>query len=238
LPGYDLPRRQVTGHRVLETPIRTSAMRALGAYLNVFAIESFMDEAAERAGRDPLDFRLDHLGDDRGRRVLRTAAEAAGWGTPLPDGIGRGLGYARYKGRGGYCAVVAEVAAETDIAVRRLTVAVDVGKVVNPDGVVNQMQGGAVQSASWTLRERVRFDRRRVTSVDWERYPILRFSEVPAVDVTIVDSDEEQSLGAGEAAQGPTAAAIANAVAAAVGVRVRDLPLTTEAVVAAIERDG
>jgi nicotinate dehydrogenase subunit B len=134
--------------------------------------------------------------------------------------------------------VVAEVAAETDIAVRRLTVAVDVGKVVNPDGVVNQMQGGAVQSASWTLRERVRFDRRRVTSVDWERYPILRFSEVPAVDVTIVDSDEEQSLGAGEAAQGPTAAAIANAVAAAVGVRVRDLPLTTEAVVAAIERDG
>jgi nicotinate dehydrogenase subunit B len=238
LPGYDLPRRRVTGHRVLETPIRTSAMRALGAYLNVFAIESFMDEAAERAGRDPLDFRLDHLGDDRGRRVLRTAAEAAGWGTPLPDGIGRGLGYARYKGRGGYCAVVAEVAAETDIAVRRLTVAVDVGKVVNPDGVVNQMQGGAVQSASWTLRERVRFDRRRVTSVDWERYPILRFSEVPAVDVTIVDSDEEQSLGAGEAAQGPTAAAIANAVAAAVGVRVRDLPLTTEAVVAAIERDG
>ncbi|HET6530100.1 MAG TPA: molybdopterin cofactor-binding domain-containing protein [Actinoplanes sp.] len=238
LPGYDLPRRRVTGHRLLETPIRTSAMRALGAYLNVFAIESFLDEAAERAGRDPLDFRLDHLADPRGRRVLETAATAAGWGSALPDGLGRGIGYARYKGRGAYCAVVAEVEAESAITVRRLTAAVDVGRVVNPDGVRNQIQGGAVQSASWTLRERVRFDRRRVTSVDWETYPILRFSEAPAVDVSIVDSGAETSLGAGETAQGPTAAAIANAVAAAIGVRVRDLPLTTEAVVAAIERTG
>lgn len=236
LPGYDLPRRRVTGHRLLRTPIRSSAMRALGAYLNVFAIESFLDEAAELAGRDPLDFRLDHLSDPRGRRVLQTAAAAAGWGTPRADGVGLGIGYARYKGRGAFCAVVAEVEAETDIAVRRLTVAVDVGRVVNPDGVRNQIEGGAVQSASWTLCERVRFDRRRVTSVDWESYPILRFAQVPEVGVTIVDSPGEPSLGAGEAAQGPTAAAIANAVAAAVGVRVRDLPLTTEAVVAAIDR--
>jgi CO/xanthine dehydrogenase Mo-binding subunit len=213
-------------------------MRALGAYLNVFAIESFLDEAAELAGRDPLAFRLDHLSDPRGRRVLETAAASAGWGAPTAEGVGRGLGYARYKGRGGFCAVVAEVEAETDIAVRRLTIAVDVGRVVNPDGVRNQIEGGAVQSASWTLRERVRFDRRRVTSVDWETYPILRFSQVPAVDVTIVESAGDPSLGAGEAAQGPTAAAIANAVAAAIGVRVRDLPLTTEAVVAAIDRAG
>lgn len=238
LPGYDFPRRRVTGHRVLQTPIRSSAMRALGAYLNVFAIESFLDEAAELAGRDPLAFRLDHLSDPRGRRVLETAAAKAGWGSPTPEGVGRGIGYARYKGRGGFCAVVAEVEAETDIAVRRLTIAVDVGRVVNPDGVRNQIEGGAVQSASWTLRERVRFDRRRVTSVDWETYPILRFSQVPAVDVTIVESAGDPSLGAGEAAQGPTAAAIANAVAVAIGVRVRDLPLTTEAVVAAIEQAG
>ena len=237
-PGYDLPRRRVTGHRLRETPIRSSAMRALGAYLNVFAIESFLDEAAEHADRDPLEFRLDHLGDPRGRAVLDAAARAAGWGKDLPDGTGRGVGYARYKGRGAYCAVVAEVEAETDIRVRRLVVAVDVGRVINPDGVRNQLQGGAVQSASWTLRERVRFDRRRVTSVDWETYPILRFSEVPAVEVTIVGTDAEKSLGAGEAAQGPTAAAIANAVAAAIGVRVRHLPLTTQAVVEAIEQDG
>ena len=236
LPGYDLPRRRITGHRLLETPIRSSAMRALGAYLNVFAIESFLDEAAELAGRDPLDFRLDHLSDPRGRRVLKTAAAAAGWGSPRGEGVGLGIGYARYKGRGGFCAVVAEVEAETGIAVRRLWIAVDVGRVVNPDGVRNQIEGGAVQSASWTLRERVRFDRRRITSIDWETYPMLRFSEVPRVDVSIVERPGDESLGAGEAAQGPTAAAIANAVAAAIGVRVRHLPLTGEAVVAAIEQ--
>ena len=236
LPGYDVPRRRVTGHRLIASPIRSSAMRSLGAYLNVFAIESVMDEAAELAARDPLQFRLDHLSDERGRRVLQTAAEAAGWGRErLPEGVGLGLGYARYKGRGGYCAVVAEVEAETEIRVRRLTIAVDVGRVVNPDGVRNQIEGGAVQSASWTLVERVRFDRRRITSDTWETYPILRFSQVPAVEVTIVDSGDEKSVGAGEAAQGPTAAAIGNAVAAAIGVRVRDLPLTTDAVVAAIE---
>ena len=238
LPGYDLPRRRVTGHRVLESPIRSSAMRALGAYLNVFAIESFMDEAAMLVGRDPLAFRLDHLSDPRGRRVLAAAASAAGWGEPLPDGTGRGIGYARYKGRGAYCAVVAEVLAETEISVRRLTIAVDVGRVVNPDGLRNQIEGGAVQSASWTLTERVRFDRRHVTSDTWETYPILRFSQTPEVAVTIVDTGEAAWVGAGEAAQGPTAAAIGNALAAAVGVRVRDLPLTTEAVVAAIERAG
>jgi CO/xanthine dehydrogenase Mo-binding subunit len=130
---------------------------------------------------------------------------------------------------------VAEVEAETDIRVRRLTVAVDVGRVVNPDGVRNQIEGGAVQAASWTLTERVRFNRRRVTSDTWESYPILRFSQTPDVSVTIVDSGDEKSVGAGEAAQGPTGAAIANAVAATIGVRVRNLPLTTEAVVAAIE---
>jgi CO/xanthine dehydrogenase Mo-binding subunit len=238
LPGYELPHRRVTAHRLLSTPIRSSAMRALGAHLNVFAIESFMDELAAAAGRDPLEFRLAHLSDPRGRRVLAAAAEAAGWGRELPDSVGLGLGYARYKGRGAYCAVVAEVEAEAEVRVRHLWVAVDVGQIVNPDGVRNQIEGGAVQSASWTLVERVRFDRRQITSDTWETYPILRFSQVPAVEVAIVDAGGEKSLGAGEAAQGPTAAAIGNAVASAVGVRVRDLPLTTEAVVGAIEQQG
>jgi CO/xanthine dehydrogenase Mo-binding subunit len=238
LPGYDLPRRRITGHRLLESPIRSSAMRALGAFLNVFAIECFMDEAAQLAGRDPLEFRLAHLSDPRGRRVLTTAAEAAGWGRPQPEGVGLGIGYARYKGRGGYCAVVAEVEAESEVRLRRLAIAVDVGQVVNPDGVRNQIEGGAIQSASWTLLERVRFDRRRVTSDTWETYPILRFSQIPRVDVTVLDGGGEKSVGAGEAAQGPTAAAIGNGLAAALGVRVRDLPLTKEAVIAAIEREN
>jgi CO/xanthine dehydrogenase Mo-binding subunit len=235
MPIYDVPHRRITGHRLLDTPIRSSALRALGAFMNVFAIESFMDELAQSAGADPLAYRLAHLGDVRGRRVLRTAADAAGWGTPVPEGVGRGIGFARYKGRGAYCAVVAEVAAEDEIRVRRLTVAVDVGQVVNPDGVRNQIEGGATQAASWTLKERVRFDRRRITSTDWESYPILRFAEAPEISVELVEDPGLPSVGAGEAAQGPTAAAIANAVAAAVGVRVRDLPLTREAVVEAIE---
>ncbi|GAB2850372.1 molybdopterin-dependent oxidoreductase [Actinoallomurus bryophytorum] len=238
VPIYDLPHRRITAHRVLETPIRSSAVRSLGAFMNVFAIESFMDELALSAGIDPLAYRLTHLGDARGRKVLETAAKAAAWGTPVAEGTGRGIGFARYKDKGAYCAVIADVEAEHDVRVRRLTIAVDVGLVVNPDGVRNQIEGGATQATSWTLKERVRFDRRRITSDTWETYPILRFSEAPEIAVELVENPDLPSLGAGEAAQGPTAAAIANAVTIAVGVRVRDLPLTTDAIVAAIESAG
>jgi nicotinate dehydrogenase subunit B len=234
VPVYDVGSRCIRGHRVESASIRSSALRALGAHMNVFSIESFVDELAGAAERDPLEYRMAHLSDDRARAVLTTAATAAGWGEPLPEGRGRGIGVARYKGRGAYCAVVAEVEAEHDIRVRRLTIAVDVGRVVNPDGVRLQIEGGAIQATSWTLKEQVRFDRRRITSEDWETYPILRFSEVPEVEVHLVDRPDLPSAGAGEAAQGPTAGAIANAVAAAIGVRVRDLPLTPEAVTAAI----
>jgi len=233
-PIYTVGPRRVVGHRLSETPFRSSAMRALGAYLNVFAIESFMDELAVAAGADPVRFRLDHLDDPRAARVVETAARVAGWQQPLPDDTGRGLGFARYKGTGAWCAVVAEVEAASDVRVRALTVVADLGTVVNPDGARSQLEGGAIQATSWTVRERVRFDRRRITSDDWEQYPILRFTETPRVEVHLVDSDEP-SVGAGEAAQGPTAAAIANAVHDALGVRVRDLPLDGAAVIRAIE---
>ncbi|MFD1496865.1 molybdopterin cofactor-binding domain-containing protein [Streptosporangium lutulentum] len=239
VPLYVIPRRAIRAHRVLTTPIRTSALRTLGAYLNVFAIESFIDELAAAAGRDALEYRLAHLTDPRAREVVERAALAAGWpgrpGPPGEDGVACGIGFARYKDSGAYCAVVAEVEAVRDVRVRRLTIAVDVGRVVNPDGVANQIEGGAVQSVSWTLKERVRFDRTRITSDDWESYPILRFTEVPEVVVEVIDRPDEPSVGAGEAAQGPTAAAVGNAVAAAVGVRVRDLPITAERIVAAMD---
>jgi CO/xanthine dehydrogenase Mo-binding subunit len=235
VPIYSFPRRAIRSHRLTATALRTSAMRSLGAYGNVFAIESFMDELALATGQDPLDFRLAHLSDERGRAVLEAAVERSGYRSRDRDGdTGMGLGFARYKDRGAWCAVVAEVSAVASVDVRRLWVAVDVGRVVNPDGVRNQIEGGAVQSTSWTLVERVRFDRTRVTSDTWETYPILRFSHTPRVEVTVLDRPDEPSLGAGEAAQGPTAAAIANAVADAIGVRVRHLPLTADAVVAAL----
>jgi len=240
VPGYDIPDRVIVRHRLLAMPIRTSSLRSLGAFLNVFAIESFMDELAAAAGADPVEFRLAHLTDPRGRRVIEQAAQMSGWagggGWPGPgDGTGFGLGYARYKGTSGYCAAVARVEADTDVRVSHLWLAVDVGRVINPDGVINQVEGGAVQSASWALRERVSFDRTRVTSVNWDTYPILRFTEVPQVEAVIVAAPDQRETGAGEVAQGPVAGAIGNAVADAVGVRVRDLPLTREQVARAIE---
>ena len=238
VPGYDIPDKTVVRHRLLVMPIRTSSLRSLGAFLNVFAIESFMDELAAAAGSDPVAFRLAHLADPRARRVIEEVAAFAGWGSrPRRDGVGYGLGYARYKGTAGYCAAVAEVAADTGVRVRKLWLAVDVGRVINPDGVINQVEGGAVQSTSWAVRERVRFDRARITSVNWDTYPILRFSEVPDVAVRVVAAPDERESGAGELAQGPVAGAIGNAVTDAVGVRVRDLPLTREQVARAIEQD-
>jgi CO/xanthine dehydrogenase Mo-binding subunit len=235
VPLYDLPSLKVVCHRLLTMPIRTSALRTLGAYANVFATESFIDEVCAETGEDPLAFRLRHLKDPRARAVLEAAARRAGWASRQKrDGIGHGIGFGRYKNFSTYCAAVAEVDCSADIRARRIVVAVDVGEVINPDGVANQMEGGAVQATSWTLKEAVRFDRRRITSDSWESYPILRFSEVPQVDVEIVARPAEKAIGAGEAAHGPTAAAIGNAVFDALGVRVRDLPITRERIIAAM----
>ena len=235
VPPYDFPAWSIVSNRILAMPLRTSAMRALGAFANVFAIESFMDELALDLGLDPLGFRLRHIVDTRARAVIELAADKAGWhGYRAPDGHGIGMGFARYKNTGAYCAVVAEIEAGKDILVKRLTIAVDVGMAVNPDGVVNQIEGGAIQATSWTLKEAVRFDGARVTSDSWEDYPILRFPEVPAVAVHMIPS-EQPGVGAGEAAVGPTAAAIGNAVCNALGARVRHLPLTAERIVAAFD---
>ena len=235
LPAYDFPSYRVINHLLTEMPLRTSALRSLGAFLNVFAAESFMDELASAAGRDPVEFRLAHLSDIRGRKVLRTAATRAGWSEwRSGDAVGHGIGYARYKNSSAYCAVIAEIEAINEVRVRRLTVAVDAGLVINPDGAAFQIEGGAIQATSWAIKERVRFDRSNVTSDNWETYPILRFSEVPAIDVELVAGEGNLPLGVGECAQGPTAAAIANAVYDALGVRVRSLPLTAEQLIAAI----
>jgi CO/xanthine dehydrogenase Mo-binding subunit len=229
VPGYTVPGLRVATHRLAAMPLRTSAMRALGAHLNVYAIESVLDELAEGADTDPLEYRLGLLDDPRGRAVLEAAAAAAGWGSDKRgQDTGRGIGYARYKNLGAYCAVVADVEVTSRVAVRRLVIAVDVGLTVNPDGVRNQIEGGAIQALSWTTTEQVRFDAHDVTSRTWEEYPIVRFPEVPPIETVIVDRPDLPSLGAGETSLGPTAAAIGNAVRDALGVGLRDLPLTAE----------
>ena len=145
-----------------------------------------------------------------------------------------GIGFARYKNAGDYVAVIVEVSIEEAVRVSRVVAAIDCGRVVNPDGIINQAEGGIVQSVSWTLKEQVRFDRTRITTLNWHEYPILTFAEAPEIDVVLIDRPDKPSLGVGEGMMGPTAAAIANAVHDALGVRVRDMPITPERVAAAI----
>jgi CO/xanthine dehydrogenase Mo-binding subunit len=236
VPYYEFRDELVLNHVVAAEPVRVSVLRALAAYLNVFAIECFMDELAHAAGIDPVEFRLRHLADERARAVVRAAADKAGWkrGAKGDGTRGMGIGFARYKNIGDYVAVVAEVAIEEAVRVPRVLAAIDCGRVVNPGGVVNQAEGGIVQSVSWTLKEQVRFDHTRITSRTWDDYPILTFEETPAIEVVLLDRPQERSLGVGEGMQGPTAAAIGNALFNALGVRVRDLPMTRERVLAAI----
>jgi CO/xanthine dehydrogenase Mo-binding subunit len=239
VPFYDFPGQKVLLHYVTDMPIRTSALRGLGAYANVFALESFMDEMALAAGADPVEFRLRHMKDTRARAVIETAAQKAGWkpGQKSDGTHGRGIAFARYKNLAAYCAVVADVTVDRrtgKIAVTRAVSAVDAGLIINPDGVVNQIEGGIIQSASWTLKEHVGHDRQRITMRSWADYPILTFSEVPAVEVHLINRPEERSLGAGEGSQGPTGAAIANAFTHATGVRMRDLPYSPKRVLAAL----
>ena len=235
IPLYDFPSWYVEAHRLTTMPIRASALRTLGAQGNVFAIESFLDEIASERGEDPVAFRLRHLSDPRSRAVVEAAARRANWKPAAQDGIGYGVGFSRYKNTGAYCAAVAEVEVGEDIRVRKLTRAVDVGEAINPDGVINQIEGGAIQATSWVLKERVRFDKTRITSNSWTDYPILRFSEVPDVDVEVISRPEIDPVGAGEAAHGPVTAAIANAVFDALGARLRDLPITRDRLIAAME---
>jgi nicotinate dehydrogenase subunit B len=236
-PIYAFPNAHVVSHFIPEMPVRISALRSLGAYLNVFAIESFMDELADAAGADPVEFRLRHLKDERAKTVIALAAEKFGWSTEQP-GQGRGFAFARYKNLGAYCAIALSLRVEHEtgqIRLGRVVAAVDSGQEVNPDGIRNQIEGAIVQAASWTLYEQVHFDRKRILSTDWSGYPIMRFPAVPeSIAVHIVPRPGQPFLGTGEAGQGPAAAAIANAVRDAAGLRLRDVPFSAPKVKAAI----
>ena len=237
-PLYAFPAKRILHHLIAETPVRTSSLRGLGATLNVFAIESFMDELADTAGMDPLAFRLMHLKDPRARAVLQAAADKAGWtaGKKGDGRHGRGLAFCRYKSIGMYAAAAVDVEVDRKtgaVKVPRVVMAADVGLVVNPDGAKNQLEGGIAQAVSLTLKEHVAFDRREITSRDWSGYPILTFPEVPSIEIVLMERTDP-SLGAGEGSLPPTSAALANAFAHATGRRLRELPMTPERVRAAL----
>ena len=234
-PIYDFPDVRLVKNLVTEMPLRTSALRCLGAALNVFGIESFMDEVSCDAGLDPLELRKQLLAQDpRAKAVLgRLERELANY--PKPEDAGRGLAYGQYKN------AMTRVAAAIDLQVKdtaevellRAFLVADAGRIIDRDGLVAQLEGGFLQAASWALHEKVTWDRDGVTSRDWETYPVLRFSDVPEVHIFLLDNPNEASLGAGEAAPGPALAAIANAVFSATGLRLRRLPMDADAIKAA-----
>ena len=245
VPLYVFPNQKVVNHLLSDMPLRVSALRTLGAYANIFAVESMMDDLAKAAKIDPIQFRLKHLQDSRARDVITHVGKMAAWQkTPSASRkngnlCGRGMAFAKYKNMSVYVACVADVEINPKtgkILVTNLYAAADGGLTINPDGFKNQIEGGLVQTTSWTLFESVPFNRDGIEVSSWAEYPILRFSDVPNVHVEIINRENEKSLGVGEGSQGPGCAAIANAVANALGQRIFDLPLSADRVRAAIEQ--
>ena len=239
LPLYEFPNQKIVHHFIPDMPIRVSALRTLGAYANVFAVESFMDEMAALAKADPIAFRLAHIKDPRARAAIEKVAAMAGWKPGEAGSLsrGRGIGFAKYKNLATYVAVIADVEIDRSsgqVRVPHIWAAADSGLIVNPDGLRNQIEGGIIQSTSWTLYEQVRFDKNGIQSRDWSNYPIITMPDVPKVAVELINRPDQPSKGAGEASQGPAVAAIANAVAHATGKRLRDLPLDAGRVKAAL----
>ena len=234
-PLYDIAQKRMIHHLITEPPVRTSSLRGLGAMPNIFAMECCIDELAARAGQDPVAYRLSLTADQRARAVIEKVAAMAHWNPQEAGGSGhgRGIAFARYKNRAAYAAVVVELDVAEEIRLAHVWCACDAGLVINPDGVLNQLEGGVIQSASWVLKEQVRFDS-GIASFDWDTYPVLTFSEVPEIDIALIDSKDEVPLGVGEVTAGPTAAAIGNAVSHALGARIRDLPLTRERIMATL----
>jgi nicotinate dehydrogenase subunit B len=235
--NYVIPNQRVRAHWMSGLPLRTSSMRSLGGAANTFANESFMDELAAKAKSDPLEFRLRHLDDPRAVEVLKAAAQKADWGAALPPGEGLGIAFARYENEEAYVATVAQVhvdAGSGEVRVKRIVVAHDCGLIINPDGLRNQIEGNAIQSASRALKEQVTWAHSHITSLDWDSYPILNFSEAPDVEVILINRPDQPAMGAGEPSTITTAPAIANAIYAATGARVREIPFTAERVRAAL----
>jgi CO/xanthine dehydrogenase Mo-binding subunit len=226
-----------------DSPLRTSSLRSLGAYTNVFAIESFMDELAHAAGADPVAFRLRHLVDERARAVIEAAAVKANWYSERQHedaDRGRGIAFAQYKNRQVYVAVIVDLRVNREsgqILLERVSLAADAGQIVNPDGLSNQLEGGFVQSASWALKEQVAFDEYGIVSVDWYSYPIFRATDTPVIETVLLNRPGYPYLGSGEGVVGPAAAAIANAVYDAVGVRLREIPFTPQRVLSALTKE-
>jgi CO/xanthine dehydrogenase Mo-binding subunit len=228
-PYYSIPNMQVNAH-YFDGPLRVSSLRSLGAYTTIFSIESFMDELAKKAGKDPLEFRLAHLEDERAIAVVTKIRDMCG-SEVLNEGEGIGFAFSRYKNTAAYATVAAKVWVDKStgaVQIKKMWAAADVGEIINLDGITNQIEGGMIQAASWTLKEEVTFDQKGITSTNWASYPIFRFTEIPEVEVVMINRPDQAAEGGGEVSMPPTGAAIANAVYKACGKRIYDLPITAD----------
>jgi nicotinate dehydrogenase subunit B len=243
-PSYAAESIQVIAHWLKDAPLRPAPIRSPGKPANCFAVESFVDELAAAAGIDPVEFRLRGLKDPRAIEVIKRTAALMKWQArpyqvaSANTGVarGRGIAFVHYKHSETYVGMGMEVAVDRatgKISVERVACAHDCGQIINPDGVLSQVEGSILQTISRVLMEEVMFDRSRVLSVDWASYPILRFSSVPKIDIELIDRPTESPVGAGEAACAAVGAALANAVHDATGTRLRTVPFTPERVKAA-----
>lgn len=241
---YTFPNIRATAHWLAETPFRPSWIRTPGRMQNTFGNESFIDEIAVTTGVDPFEFRLKNMKDPRGAELLQALLELSNWKpraarAEVSGDIarGRGLAYVKYELVRTYVGAVADVEVNLNtgkVRVVRFHVAHDCGQIINPDGLRNQIEGNVVQTVSRTLIEELKFDRSRVTSVDWKSYPILTFPEVPDVAIKLMDRQTEKPWGAGEPTAAVVPAAVANAIYNATGARVRSVPFTPEKVQVAL----
>lgn len=237
IPIYDISAKRMLHHLTIPMPVRTSSLRGLGAIINIYAIESFLEELAEMAGEDAVDYRLAMLkSEPRAARILMRCAELSGWKDRGEAGTGSGIGIAvaRYKNISAYSAIAAQVEVDEHVRVKKVWCVTDAGLAINPDGLRNQLEGGIVQATSWALKEQVQLGGDGVRTRDWESYPVIRFSEVPEIVTELIDAREHPPLGVGECVIGPTIAAIGNAIYHALGVRIRDLPMTRDRIMAAL----
>ena len=244
---YAVPNISVKTKHIEKAFFRSAHLRSPGRIENTFANESFMDELAVEAKVDPAEFRLKHIKDPRAVAVIKAAMKRANWQTRLAGvsnnaqadiAKGRGISYVRYNNTTTYVAAVAEVEVNRktgEVKVSRVCVGHDCGQIINPDGLANQIEGGVIQTVSRTLMEQVQWDSTQVTSVDWASYPILRFPDVPRVEVDMINTPGDVSWGAGEPTPTAIPAAIGNAIFDATGVRLRSIPFTPEKVQAALK---
>lgn len=242
-PPYAHPDLTVSVNWLKDSPLRPSNIRAPGKIANSFAVESFVDELAAQAQRDPLEFRLEGLSDPRGLAVCKKVAELMNWQSrpsPMKSGNqGRGFSYVHYKFNETYVAIGMEVAIERRsgrIKVKHIVCAHDCGLIINPDATRQQVEGNILQTLSRTLFEETQFDRSKVTSTDWSSYPLMTFPDVPELVIALIDRPDQPPLGAGEAACAAVPAALANAAYDACGARLRNVPFTSGRVKLALAR--